>query len=63
MPSDIAIDIQNVSKCYRRYNHPIDRLKELIIPNLSKGQKFWALDNGLYRPRDGDERLSAGKWG
>jgi lipopolysaccharide transport system ATP-binding protein len=54
MPSDIAIDIQNVSKCYRRYNHPIDRLKELIIPNLSKGQKFWALDNISFQVNRGE---------
>lgn len=54
MPLDIAIDIQNVSKCYRRYNHPIDRLKELIIPNQSKGQNFWALENVSFQVKRGE---------
>lgn len=45
MEKDIAIDIQNVSKCYRRYHHPVDRLRELILPHKPRGQEFWALSD------------------
>lgn len=43
MGQDTVIDIQNISKCYRRYHHPIDRLKELIVPRRPRGEEFWAL--------------------
>jgi len=43
--SEIAISLNNVSKCYKRYSHPVDRLKELLLPNKSHAQKFWALQD------------------
>ncbi len=34
MSSDIAIKIENLSKCYQIYNTPGDRLKQFIIPKF-----------------------------
>ncbi len=41
--SEIAISLKNVSKCYRRYVHPADRLREVLLPGKSKVEEFWAL--------------------
>ena len=41
--SEIAISIKNVSKCFKRYARPVDRLKELLLPGKSCAQEFWAL--------------------
>ena len=41
--SEIAISLNNVSKCYKRYSRPVDRLKELLLPGKSHAQDFWAL--------------------
>ena len=50
--TDIAIALTNISKCYRRYNHPSDRLKELLFPQRSYAQDFWALkDINLEIPK------------
>lgn len=50
--TDIAIALTNISKCYRRYVHPSDRLKELLFPQRSYAQEFWALkDINLEIPR------------
>lgn len=46
---EIVISLDGVSKCFRRYNHPIDRLKELLLPGKSYAEEFWALrDTDLY---------------
>lgn len=45
MGEEIAISLQNVSKCFKRYNHPVDRLKELLLPQKSYAQEFWALQD------------------
>jgi lipopolysaccharide transport system ATP-binding protein len=41
--SEIVISLKNVSKCYKRYNRPLDRLKELLLPGKSRAEEFWAL--------------------
>ena len=41
--SEIAISLTNVSKCYKRYDRPLDRLKEIVLPGKSRAQEFWAL--------------------
>ena len=41
--SEIAISLHNVSKCYKRYERPVDRLKEILLPGKSYAQEFWAL--------------------
>jgi lipopolysaccharide transport system ATP-binding protein len=52
MGKDIAISLKNVSKCYRRYARPVDRLKEILLPQKSHAQEFWALrDISLEVPK------------
>ncbi|MFB8791986.1 MAG: ABC transporter ATP-binding protein [Potamolinea sp.] len=41
--SEITISLKNVSKCYKRYDRPVDRLKEILLPGKSHAQDFWAL--------------------
>jgi lipopolysaccharide transport system ATP-binding protein len=41
--SEMVISLTNVSKCYKRYNHPLDRLKEIVLPGKRRTQEFWAL--------------------
>ncbi|MBE9225960.1 ABC transporter ATP-binding protein [Phormidium sp. LEGE 05292] len=43
--TEIVISLQNVSKCFKRYARPVDRLKELLLPGRTQGQEFWALRN------------------
>ncbi|GAB1545001.1 ABC transporter ATP-binding protein [Scytonema sp. NUACC21] len=43
MSEEIVISLNNVSKCYKRYAHPVDRLKELLLPGKSRSDEFWAL--------------------
>jgi lipopolysaccharide transport system ATP-binding protein len=43
--SEITISLNNVSKCYKRYANPTDRLKELLLPGKSRADEFWALRN------------------
>ena len=43
--SEIAIALDNVSKCYKQYDRPVDRLKELLLPGKVRANEFWALRN------------------
>lgn len=46
MKKDIAISLQNISKVYKLYDKPIDRLKEALNPFKKKYHKeFYALKN------------------
>lgn len=48
----IAISLKNVSKCYKRYTQPVDRLKDQLLPGKSRADIFWALrdiDLEIYR--------------
>ncbi|MCY7385653.1 MAG: ABC transporter ATP-binding protein [Microcoleus sp. CAN_BIN18] len=38
-----VISLKNVSKCFKRYDHPGDRLKEMIYPSKKLADEFWAL--------------------
>ncbi len=50
--SEVAISLHNVSKCFKRYAHPIDRLKEMVLPGKPRSEEFWALkDINLDIPR------------
>ncbi len=40
---EAAISIQGVSKAFKRYATPIDRLKEVMLPGKSYAEPFWAL--------------------
>ncbi len=41
--SELAVSVANVSKCFKRYRHPVDRLKEIFNPRKSLAENFWAL--------------------
>lgn len=43
MGEEIAISLKNVSKCFKRYDRPVDKLKEVLLPTKSYAQEFWAL--------------------
>ncbi|MEH1829631.1 MAG: ABC transporter ATP-binding protein [Nostoc sp.] len=43
MGEEIVISLKNISKCYKRYARPVDRLKETLLPSKSQAQEFWAL--------------------
>lgn len=49
---EIAISLNNVSKCFKRYARPVDRLKEILLPHQSAADEFWALrDINLEVPK------------
>lgn len=41
--SEIAISLRHISKCFKRYERPVDRLKEILLPGKNRSQEFWAL--------------------
>jgi lipopolysaccharide transport system ATP-binding protein len=43
MGEEIAISLKNISKSYKRYARPVDRLKEILVPSKNYAQEFWAL--------------------
>ncbi|MEH2372718.1 ABC transporter ATP-binding protein, partial [Nostoc sp.] len=54
MGEEIAISLKNVSKCYKRYARPVDRLKELLLPAKTHAQEFWALQDISLEISKGD---------
>ena len=60
---DIAIRVQNLSKCYQLYDRPEDRLKQAIYPRLrrlmgmepkSYAREFWALRDVSFEVKKGE---------
>jgi lipopolysaccharide transport system ATP-binding protein len=41
--TETVISLKNVSKCFKRYERPGDRLKEMIYPSKKLADEFWAL--------------------
>lgn len=63
MSSEIAIRIQNISKCYQVYDNPRDRLKQFVLPRLRRmtGKsprkyftEFWALKGFSFEIKKGE---------
>ena len=63
MSSEIAIKVENLSKCYQIYSQPHDRLKQSIYPRLQRlaGQQpkqyfreFWALKDVSFEIKKGE---------
>lgn len=52
--SNVAIALKNISKCYRLYRRPSDRLKELLIPGKLRAREFWALRNISLEVKEGE---------
>jgi len=51
---EAAISLKNVSKCFKRYARPIDRLKEILIPGKSNAEEFWALRDVTFEVARGE---------
>jgi lipopolysaccharide transport system ATP-binding protein len=41
--AEVAISLKGVSKCFKRYARPVDRLKEILLPGKSRAVPFWAI--------------------
>jgi lipopolysaccharide transport system ATP-binding protein len=63
MSSDIAIKVENLSKCYHIYERPQDRLKQSIYPKIQRMigkkpgrfyQEFWALKDISFKLKKGE---------
>ncbi|MCR8745456.1 ABC transporter ATP-binding protein [Romboutsia lituseburensis] len=53
--SDIAIKVENISKVYKLYDKPMDRLKETLSPSKKKYHKdHYALDNISFEVKKGE---------
>ena len=61
--SEIAIRVQNLSKCYQIYGAPRDRLKQFIAPRMQRllgkpprqyFREFWALKEVTFEVRKGE---------
>ena len=62
--NNVAINVNNLSKCYQIYDTPRDRLKQFIVPSLqrlARGQnprqyfrEFWALKDVSFEVRKGE---------
>jgi lipopolysaccharide transport system ATP-binding protein len=61
--NDIAIRVNNLSKCYQIYDNPRDRLKQFVIPTLQRFvghmssqffQEFWALKDVSIEVKRGE---------
>ena len=64
MNKDIAIKVENLSKVYKLYHAPIDRLKEALNPfKKSYHQDFHALSNVSFEVKKGETVGIIGKNG
>jgi lipopolysaccharide transport system ATP-binding protein len=72
MSSDVAINVQGLSKCYQIYSQPRDRLKQFVMPRLqqmmgrpsqSYFREFWALKDISFEVRKGETVGVIGKNG
>lgn len=63
MSSEIAIKVENLSKCYQIYDRPHDRLKQSIYPRLHRllgrtpkqyYREFWALKDVSFEIKRGE---------
>jgi lipopolysaccharide transport system ATP-binding protein len=56
MPLDrpIAISVQQVYKSFKRYDRPIDRLKEMLLPGKVRSTEFFALQDVSFEVRKGE---------
>lgn len=55
MSSDIAIKVDNLSKCYQIYDNPRDRLKQMLMRGRRKYyREFWALRGLSFEVKKGE---------
>jgi lipopolysaccharide transport system ATP-binding protein len=60
---NIAIKVENLSKCYHIYDNPSDRLKQFVVPRLQRLtwqspkqylHEFWALKEVSFKVKKGE---------
>lgn len=55
MSSEVAIKVENLSKCYRIYDRPRDRLLQMITRGRKQyGHDFWALKDVSFEIKKGE---------
>ncbi len=63
MSSEIAIKVENLSKCYQIYEQPRDRLKQFVLPRMQQligrppsqyYREFWALKDVSFDVKKGE---------
>jgi lipopolysaccharide transport system ATP-binding protein len=55
MSSDIAIKVDNLSKCYQIYDRPQDRLKQMLMRGSKQYyREFWALKDVSFEIKKGE---------
>ncbi|MFO6062285.1 ABC transporter ATP-binding protein, partial [Pseudomonas aeruginosa] len=63
MSSEIAIKVENLSKCYQIYDQPRDRLKQFVLPRMQQligrppsqyYREFWALKDVSFDVKKGE---------
>jgi lipopolysaccharide transport system ATP-binding protein len=63
MTQEIAVSVQNVSKCYQMYAAPSDRLKQFVYPHIKNilgleqtkyFQEFWSLKDITFELKRGE---------
>lgn len=63
MSSEIAIKVENLSKCYQIYDQPRDRLKQFVLPRLRRiagltpkqyYREFWAIKDVSFEVKKGE---------
>ena len=61
--TDVAISVQNLSKCYQIYENPRDRLKQFVMPRFNRiavnkpkqyFSEFWALKDVSFEIKQGE---------
>jgi len=64
MSEDIVIDVRNLSKCYKLYDRPVDRMKEALSPlRRNYHRDFYALQDISFTVRRGETVGIIGKNG
>ena len=72
LASNLAIKVENLSKCYQIYGSPRDRLKQFVLPRLQRAvgkqtkkyyREFWALRDVSFDIRKGETVGIVGKNG
>jgi lipopolysaccharide transport system ATP-binding protein len=59
MSSEIAIKVENLSKCYQIYDNPSDRLKQMIMGKINRKnhryyREFWAVKDVSFEVKKGE---------
>lgn len=52
--SDVAIKVENLSKCYQIYDKPHDRLKQFLVKGRKFYREFWALNDVSFEIKKGE---------